>query len=119
MEYKASMERIAKWNSPSTCTSIEEDGSRNFISKTQHHQQQNFFCSSFFQTNTLYLDVILFAVVPIAWSMLAVFVLCAKDVLDLWYMPFLGIFAACLANAVPIGGGIIYVPAFMVRASRH
>ena len=30
---------------------------------------------------------------------------------SLIHMPFLGLFAAILANCVPIGGGIVYIPA--------
>ena len=40
-----------------------------------------------------------------------------KHLLDIWYMPFLGILAACLANCVPIGGGIVYVPALTLLGS--
>jgi hypothetical protein len=30
--------------------------------------------------------------------------------IELFFMPFLGIAAALLANSVPIGGGIVYIP---------
>lgn len=33
------------------------------------------------------------------------------------YMPFLGIFSATLANAVPVGGGIVFVPALAIMGS--
>ena len=40
-----------------------------------------------------------------------------KILLRLWYMPLLGVLAACLANCVPIGGGIVYVPALAMLGS--
>lgn len=49
-----------------------------------------------------------------------------KFMLDSWkyyrvevlYMPFLGIFAALLANSVPIGGGIVYIPVLHLLGTR-
>jgi uncharacterized membrane protein YfcA len=40
-----------------------------------------------------------------------------KHLVQLWYMPVLGVVAACLANCVPIGGGIVYVPALALLGS--
>jgi uncharacterized membrane protein YfcA len=40
-----------------------------------------------------------------------------KRLLAVWYMPLLGVGAACLANCVPIGGGIVYVPALAMLGS--
>lgn len=40
-----------------------------------------------------------------------------QRLLDVWYMPLLGVIAACLANCVPIGGGIVYVPALALLGS--
>ena len=34
-----------------------------------------------------------------------------ETMLSLWYMPPLGFFAAIVANCVPIGGGVVYIPA--------
>jgi uncharacterized membrane protein YfcA len=58
-------------------------------------------------------DYILTFVCPLLWTLL--FLACVPDrrkLLELLFLPFLGIFAACLANCVPIGGGIVYTPAF-------
>ena len=38
-------------------------------------------------------------------------VMTRESFFSLFYMPFLGLFAAVLANCVPIGGGIVYIPA--------
>lgn len=56
-------------------------------------------------------DNILNVVSPLVWTGLFVAVMDRRSVLETWYMPFLGFFAALLANSVPIGGGIVYIPA--------
>ena len=58
-----------------------------------------------------HVDVALNCLVPLGWSFLFVLIMDRQLVYNTLYMPFLGIFAACLANTVPIGGGIVYVPA--------
>ena len=50
--------------------------------------------------------------VPLLWCLLFVIYMDRKSFLEYLYIPFIGIFAAVLANAVPIGGGIVYVPVF-------
>lgn len=55
-------------------------------------------------------DNILNVVSPLVWTGLFVTVMDRESVLETFYMPFLGFFAALLANSVPIGGGIVYIP---------
>eukprot|EP01033_Poteriospumella_lacustris_P005188 gene5188-3705_t len=55
-------------------------------------------------------DTILNTVTPLVWAILFVGIVDRESFLDTWYMPFLGVFAAFLANSVPLGGGIIYIP---------
>ncbi len=97
MQYKAAMERIFGTVASSSTMTLEDNNSSH--------------------TNTQMIRVLLYGGAPLSWLLLASFVLSVSDVLTLWYMPCLGILAACLANAVPIGGGIVYVPAFMVYIS--
>lgn len=52
--------------------------------------------------------------VPLGWCFLFVFIMTRESIISTFYMPFLGIFAATLANTVPIGGGIVYVPALLL-----
>eukprot|EP01039_Chlorochromonas_danica_P009445 gene9445-10435_t len=56
-------------------------------------------------------DFILNVVAPLVWVALFVHVMDREMVLSTWYMPFLGFAAAVLSNSVPIGGGIVYIPA--------
>lgn len=48
---------------------------------------------------------------PLLWCVLIVTTLDRQMLLSAWFMPLLGIFSATLANAVPVGGGIVFVPA--------
>jgi uncharacterized membrane protein YfcA len=59
-------------------------------------------------------DFILNSLIPVLWTILFVILMDRDSVLKTAYMPLLGLFAAILANAVPIGGGIVYVPALAV-----
>jgi uncharacterized protein len=61
-----------------------------------------------------YSSYILNFIVPLTWSFLFVLLMNRDSVLSTFFMPFLGIFAATLANTVPIGGGIVYVPALLL-----
>lgn len=56
-------------------------------------------------------DWIMKTLVPTLWVIIFILMMDRDSFISLWYMPILGIFAACLANCVPIGGGIVYVPA--------
>lgn len=56
-------------------------------------------------------DSLLRTVLPIIWCILFVGFMDRESFLRNMFMPFLGVFAALLANCVPIGGGIVYVPA--------
>ena len=48
---------------------------------------------------------------PCIWCLLFIVIMDWSSFVSLLYVPVLGVFAACLANAVPIGGGVVYVPA--------
>lgn len=52
--------------------------------------------------------------IPLFWILLFVLIMNRDSIISTIYMPFLGIFAACLANTVPIGGGVVYVPALLL-----
>jgi uncharacterized membrane protein YfcA len=62
-------------------------------------------------------DLILHTVSPLLWVALFILFIDRETLLQTWYMPFLGIVAAFLANAVPIGGGIVYIPALALLGS--
>jgi len=49
--------------------------------------------------------------IPVVWCLLFVLIMDREGFFNFWYMPFLGLFAAVLCNTVPIGGGVVYVPA--------
>eukprot|EP01032_Pedospumella_encystans_P009448 gene9448-11117_t len=49
--------------------------------------------------------------IPVVWCLLFVLIMDREGLFNFWYMPFLGLFAAVLCNTVPIGGGVVYVPA--------
>lgn len=49
-------------------------------------------------------------VIPLLWCVLLVTTMDRQEVLSAWGMPMLGICSASLANAVPVGGGIVFVP---------
>lgn len=55
-------------------------------------------------------DFILHTVTPLVWIILFIGIMDRQSFLETWYMPFLGVFAAFLANSVPLGGGIVYIP---------
>lgn len=63
-----------------------------------------------------YIDAI-FIVFFIFWGILFCEYMDRSSVYELAYLPCIGIFAACLANAVPIGGGIVYVPVLALLGS--
>jgi len=51
---------------------------------------------------------------PFFWCFAFVAILDRDSMLSLWFMPFIGIFSATLANSIPVGGGIVFVPALMM-----
>eukprot|EP01031_Cornospumella_fuschlensis_P036231 gene36231-43948_t len=55
---------------------------------------------------------------PVLWAFALVLYVDRDDFLSLLHMPFLGFFAAFLANSVPIGGGIVYIPALSLLGSQ-
>ena len=57
-------------------------------------------------------ELILNFIMPIIWCLAIILIMDRKSLIEISYMPLLGIFAAFLANCVPLGGGIVYIPAF-------
>ena len=57
-----------------------------------------------------YSEYILRVVVPVLWVVLLVLFMDRDSFLRTMLMPLIGILAALLANCIPIGGGIVYVP---------
>ena len=55
-------------------------------------------------------DFILMPLLPLVWCLLLVSTLSRDEMLSAWGMPLLGIVSATLANSVPVGGGIVFVP---------
>ena len=47
----------------------------------------------------------------LVWCFLFVIIMDREKLFETWFMPFLGVFAAFLANSVPLGCGIVYIPA--------
>ena len=63
-----------------------------------------------------YIDSI-FIIFFIIWAVLFCEYMDKSSFFELLYLPAIGIFAACLANAVPIGGGIVYIPTLALLGS--
>jgi uncharacterized membrane protein YfcA len=57
-------------------------------------------------------------VLPLLWCLLFVSIVDKTTLLSSWYMPILGAVAAFLANSVPIGGGIVYIPALTLLGAQ-
>jgi uncharacterized membrane protein YfcA len=111
-QYKYAMERI--FNQPSNQLplsekSVEQDNNNALPFLASTLETECFKSSvSFLNSNALW---ILRSVIPCLWVICFILIMDRESVITFWYMPILGIFAACLANCVPIGGGIVYVPA--------
>lgn len=128
MQYKLAMERILnKGNIPSS-SDVKSDLSHkdielsknslrdvegNVKSKSDEHLAPSMLpvWAEIMRQNTQY---ILNFLIPLGWCFLFVLIMTRESVISTLYMPFLGIFAATLANTVPIGGGIVYVPALLL-----
>jgi uncharacterized membrane protein YfcA len=54
--------------------------------------------------------VLMMPVLPLLWCLLCVTTLNREMVLSAYAMPLLGIASASLANSVPVGGGIVFLP---------
>lgn len=54
--------------------------------------------------------VIMMPIIPILWCILLLIVMDHEMIMSAYAMPLLGICSASLANAVPVGGGIVFVP---------
>lgn len=65
-------------------------------------------------------DTIINVIVPVTWCLLFVILMDRQAFFAYLYIPFIGIFAAVLCNSVPIGGGVVYVPALsMLGTNLH
>mmetsp|Transcript_20556 Transcript_20556/g.30900 ORF Transcript_20556/g.30900 Transcript_20556/m.30900 type:complete len:348 (+) Transcript_20556:218-1261(+) len=96
-QYKASMERIHRDDANAETLfeiSLEEPPDRN---KYVVMLEKN---ASF----------LLMPVLPLLWCLLLVCTMNRPMLMSAYAMPLLGIFSASLANAVPVGGGIVFVP---------
>ena len=49
-------------------------------------------------------------ILPIGWAIAAVLALYREDMFYWWFMPFVGLAGAMLSNAVPVGGGVVFIP---------
>ncbi len=58
----------------------------------------------------LVLTILLF----LYWLLIQLEVVTAYQLLDAWYMPFVGILAATVAMSTPAGGGIVFFPALLL-----
>lgn len=58
-----------------------------------------------------YANILLNIAPAILWCFLFVMIMDREKFFQAWFMPFLGVFAAFLANSVPLGCGIVYIPA--------
>jgi uncharacterized membrane protein YfcA len=83
--------------------------SQNSVQKNTSHNNNT---PSFFEMLKNNDKLILNLIVPIIWCFGIVLIMDRKSFIETLYMPFLGIFAAFIANCVPLGGGIVYIPAF-------
>ena len=106
MQYKAAMEKI--FRSGSETGEAIPTTAANASSALESNENNQF---------VFMIQLILYGAVPVCWLLLASYMVSFSEAVALLYMPCLGVLAACLANAVPIGGGIVYVPAFMVNIS--
>lgn len=65
-------------------------------------------------------DFLMRFLVPLLWCLLFVIIMDRDSFIGNLYITFIGIFAAILANTVPIGGGVVYVPALaMLGVNLH
>jgi uncharacterized membrane protein YfcA len=58
-----------------------------------------------------YYNVLMFGCIPVAWLMVFVYYMDSESVLTLTHIPLIGFAATIIANCVPIGGGVVYIPA--------
>jgi len=110
-QYKAAMERIRHEDvekSISIDNSTEErDG---LTTRPQEIGNDNDVDSTVLCWLTKYSGFIMMPVLPLLWCILLVTTLDREMVSSAIAMPLLGICSASLANAVPVGGGIVFVP---------
>jgi uncharacterized membrane protein YfcA len=97
-QYKASMDRMFR--------PLEEDPTQFLRNEPEpdasHHPLLNWL--------EQHAKILLLPVLPLCWCVLLVCTMTREMMLDAYAMPLLGISSALLANAVPVGGGIVFVP---------
>jgi uncharacterized membrane protein YfcA len=111
-QYKASMER---WRVGQEKAEEEEDPTPLLLPREEDHPPRN----NKHKTTTLELllawferhaKVLMMPVLPLLWCLLCVTTLNREMLLSAYAMPLLGIASASLANSVPVGGGIVFLP---------
>ena len=114
-QYKASMERMLNLVSsppvtPNKDTPAVGGASSSSSSSVEIDDADIAFYVEYLKRHS---DLILNQIVPAVWALLLLAIV--RDdfsaVLSNLYITLLGVFAAFLANSIPIGGGVVYVPA--------
>ena len=121
-QYKQSMDRMSRPVEGGSCDQQAEDEhdddqekallSTNYDQTDNDDQHDNLAILSHPALAYLqrHADFILMPLLPLAWCLLLVSTLSRDEMLSAYGMPLLGIGSATLANAVPVGGGIVFVP---------
>ena len=105
-QYKASMERMFDEEKDKPSNNVEDE-------EKQHQQhpvlqlQSQHPILSWLEKHAPFL---MMPVLPLLWCCLFLSTMDRQLLLSSYAMPLLGIVAATLANAVPVGGGIVFVP---------
>lgn len=114
-QYKASMERIERLEIDGTNEEgqnlLAVNGTKGAEDQFESdyiviHQPSNPFLS-WLEAHT---GFIMMPILPLLWCALFIATMDRQSLLSAWAMPLLGICSASLANAVPVGGGIVFVP---------
>lgn len=64
-------------------------------------------------------DVLLMPILPLLWCLLLMTTMDRNALMTAYAMPLLGIASATLANSVPVGGGIVFVPVLSYVLGDH
>ena len=87
----------------------ETDDIELLIKKSEHAEVSSQQSSTEFLIR--HYSIFMYFLLPALWTCAFVYLVDLDTMLSLWYMPLLGFFAAIIANCVPIGGGVVYIPA--------
>eukprot|EP00559_Dactyliosolen_fragilissimus_P004079 CAMPEP_0184861020 /NCGR_PEP_ID=MMETSP0580-20130426/5795_1 /TAXON_ID=1118495 /ORGANISM="Dactyliosolen fragilissimus" /LENGTH=368 /DNA_ID=CAMNT_0027358345 /DNA_START=24 /DNA_END=1127 /DNA_ORIENTATION=- len=124
-QYKASMERMSRDdNNDKESSSIQKNTIKTITSQSiaseqldpEEPSQRNDNEVSMVVTNPAlkslrkYSGFLMMPVIPLLWCILFLTTMNREMLLSAYAMPLLGICSASLANAVPVGGGIVFVP---------